>query len=266
MKVCRFGGELMLVMVLGATAPAAAQDALRGKRFYLDTARLTGASVSCVDCHRGLPPGLFGIGRAANNPGTIANAVNTIPQMTPLRGRLAADDIADLAAYIGNPDVPSPTLRVSAQSSGGTESSDRLDFGAVLLGETSARGIVRLANDGALPIQLTSNVRIVGPHAAEYVLADSSCATMTALGFGQSCEIGIIFRPTPGNAGLRSGAAQIDHDWVGGTAAVALLGTAETAATNPPVGASGGGGALGGCAMILLAGLALSGRLPMTTR
>jgi hypothetical protein len=256
MKTCRLWRALMLVMVLGATAPASAQDALRGKRLYLDTARLIGASVSCVDCHRGLPPGLFGIGRAANNPGSIANALNTIPQMTPLRGRLAADDVANLAAYIGNPSVPSPSLRVSARSPGGAESSDRLDFGAVLPGQTSARGIVRLANDGALPIQLTSNVRIVGQQAAEYTLADSGCATAAALGPAQSCEIGIIFRPTPGSMGSRSAAAQVDHDWVGGTAAVALLGTAETAAANPPVGASGGGGAPGAWWLIVMASAA----------
>ena len=92
-----------VALVLVFMAPAAAQDALRGKRLYLDTARVTGAPVSCVDCHRALPPGLFGIGSAANNPAIIANALNSIPQMAPLRGRLTAADIADVAAYIGNP-------------------------------------------------------------------------------------------------------------------------------------------------------------------
>ena len=61
-------------IALWSATPGAAQDALRGKRVYLDTARLANASVSCVDCHLGLPPGLFGIGRAANNPAIVANA------------------------------------------------------------------------------------------------------------------------------------------------------------------------------------------------
>jgi len=244
---------LALGLVLGCTTPASAQDALRGKRFYLDTARLTGASVSCVDCHRALPPGLFGIGRAANNPSIVFNALNTIPQMAPLRGRLAANDIADLAAYIGNPGVPSPTLRVSARSSGGADSTDRIDFGTVLLGQISARGTVRLANDGALPLQLTSGVRIVGPHNAEYALADSSCAASAVLTPGQSCAIEVTFAPAPGGAGLRTAALQIDHDWVGGTTAVALLGTAEASAANPPLNTSGGGGALGGGLLFLIA-------------
>ena len=245
-----------LAMVVTCAVPAAAQDALRGKRVYLDTARLVNASVSCVDCHRALPPGLFGIGRAANNPAIVANALNTIPQMVPLRGRLSVQDIADVAAYIGNPGVPSPELRVSARSPVNTESSDRLDFGAVLPSQTSARGTVRLLNDGALPLLLTSNARIVGPQAAEYALIDSSCATASALAAGQSCEIGITFRPASGSVGSRSAAVQVDHDWVGGIAAVALLGTAETSAANPPVAASGGGGALGFWWLALIASAA----------
>lgn len=248
-------------MVLAFAAPAAAQDALRGKRFYLDTARLTGASGSCVDCHRAFPPGLFGIGRAANNPAIIANALNTIPQMAPLRGRLSAADIADLAAYFGDPSVPSPMLRVSTLSSSGTESSDRLDFGSVLPGQSSARGTMRLHNDGALPLRLTGAVRIVGAHATEFFVADSGCVAAAALDAGQSCEIGITFRPASDSAGLRTAAAQIDHDWVGGTAAVALLGTAETSAANPPVSTSaGGGGALGGWLLAALGALAAFAR------
>lgn len=248
-------------MALWSATPVAAQDALRGKRVYLDTARVVNASVSCVDCHRGLPPGLFGIGRAANNPAIVANALNTIPQMTPLRGRLSAQDIADVAAYIGNPGVPSPSLRVSAQSPPGMESGDRLDFGAVPPSQVSARGIVRLANDGALPLQVTSNVRIVGPNMAEYAVVDSNCTATITLAAGQSCEIGVTFRPSSGSAGLRSAAVQADHDWVGGTAAIALLGTIETAAGNPPVGSSGGGGAVGGLLLILIAGIARGRRV-----
>ncbi len=241
-----------VALVLVFMAPAAAQDALRGKRLYLDTARVTGAPVSCVDCHRALPPGLFGIGSAANNPAIIANALNSIPQMAPLRGRLTAVDIADVAAYIGNPSVPSPVLRVVTNAPNGPVSSDRLDFGVVLPGQTSGRGNVRLANDGALPMQITSSVRIVGPHAAEYSLADSGCGPTTTLGPGQSCEIGITFRPGSSGERLRTAAVQVDHDWVSGIAAVALLGTAETTAANPPVGDSGGGGALGGVWLLIL--------------
>jgi hypothetical protein len=55
---------------------------------------------------------------------------------------------------------------------------------------------------------------------------------------------------------LRTAALQIDHDWVGGTAAVALLGTAESSAAMAPVStASGGGGVVQGWLAIVAAGL-----------
>lgn len=233
-------------VLLVISSASNAQDALQGKRIYLDAARIVGSTVSCVDCHGGFPPGLFGIGRAANQPAIVANALNTIPQMTPLRGRLSAQQIADVAAYLGNPTVASPTLLVATAAPGGASGADRLDFGTVGVGLASARGVMRLNNTGALPLQLTSNPRIVGPQSAEFAITDSTCITLATLGAGQSCEIGLTFRPASGAAGLRSGAVQIDHDWVGGIAATALLGTAESSAANPPVAASsGGGGALG---------------------
>lgn len=249
-----------LVIALSLTADAAAQDALRGKRVYLDTARLVNASVSCVDCHRGLPPGLFGIGRAANNPAIVANALDTIPQMAPLRGLLSAQDIADAAAYIGYPAVLSPVLLVATRSSSGVAGSDRLDFGTVLSGQASARATVQLRNDGALPLRLTSDVRIVGPQASEFTLADTNCNGAATLEAGQSCEIGLMFRPVSGAAGMRSGTVQIDHDWVGGIAVAALLGTAEASAANPPVGSSGGGGG-GALGLVLLAAVVTLARL-----
>lgn len=235
-----------------------AHDALQGKRIYLDAARIVGSTVSCVDCHGGFPPGLFGIGRAANQPAIVSNAINTIPQMTPLRGRLSAQQIADVAAYLGDPMVASPTLSLATIAPGGVTGADRLDFGTIALGQASARGIVRLSNAGALSLQLTSSPRVLGPQATEFAITDGTCVAAATLGAGESCEIGLTFRPAYAAAGLRSGAVQIDHDWVGGTAATALLGIAESSAANPPVAASsGGGGALGVWLLVGVATLTL---------
>ncbi|MBA2548718.1 MAG: choice-of-anchor D domain-containing protein [Burkholderiaceae bacterium] len=187
--------------------------------------------------------------------------------MTPLRGRLTAQDIADVAAYIGNPSVPSPLLRVTTRSRGGGSGTDRLDFGPVLPGQASARATVQLRNDGALPLRLTSDARIVGPQTTEFTVSDSVCVASATLAAGDSCEIGIMFRPAPGSAGLRTAAVQMDHDWVGATAAVALLGTAETSAANPPVAASsGGGGALGRWLLAVMAALAAASSLRKSNR
>lgn len=236
-------GLAALALTLSVSSAASAQDALRGKRLYLDVARGIGASVSCVDCHRAYPPGLFGIGRAANNPAIVANALNTIPQMTPLRGRLSAQDIADIAAFLGNPSVPSPLLQVTTRSPSGTLGTDRIDFGSVPAGQTSRTATVQLRNDGALAVRLTSNARIIGPQTAEFAVESSTCVANAALAAAQSCEINLTFRPAAGATGLRSAAVQVDHDWVGGVAATALIGTADTSAATPPVAPSTGGGA-----------------------
>lgn len=248
-----FARRSLMLFVLACGAPASAQDALRGKRYYLDTARLTGASVSCVDCHRGLPPGLFGIGRAANDPAIIANAIASIPQMAPLRGRLTTQDIADVAAYIGNPGVASPQMNVVTRSPGGSTNTDRLDFGIVLSGDISGRATVHLRNDGVLPLRLISSARILGPQAGEFALLDATCQASSTLAAAASCEIGIAFHPAIGATGLRSAAVQVDHDWVGSTAAVALIGTAEATAAVPPISTSGGGGLLAGWLLLVMA-------------
>jgi hypothetical protein len=207
-----------------------AQDALRGKRLYLDTARLTGSPVSCVDCHGGLPRGLFGIGRAASDPDAVARALASIPQMTPLRGRLSPDDMADLARYIGNPEVPSPLLRVVTQAPAGSATSpgsDRLQFGTARMGARSPPATVRLGNEGAIALRLDGAARITGPDAGDYLIAADGCAAGMLLGPGQGCGIVVVFRPAAGAAGPRTAALQVDHEWVGATVAVALLGTAE---------------------------------------
>jgi hypothetical protein len=55
--------------------------------------------------------------------------------MTPLRGRLTPQDHADLAAYIGNPAVPSPVLRMSFAVRNAVQSvADRVDFGVATAG------------------------------------------------------------------------------------------------------------------------------------
>lgn len=204
-----------------------AQDPLRGKRLYLDTARMTGSPVSCVDCHGGMPRGLFGIGRAADDAHAVARALSSVPQMIPLRGRLSASDVADVASYLARPDVQSPSLKVVAKAPAVAATTDRLAFGSTRPGQRSIAATVRLVNEGVLAMGLESAARIVGPDAADFLIASASCGSGTRLGPGGACEMAVLFQPTPGRSGLRTAALQVDHDWVGAMVGVALLGTAE---------------------------------------
>jgi mono/diheme cytochrome c family protein len=230
------------LLSLAAVSESFAQDALRGKRLYLDAARVVGSSVSCVDCHGGLPGGLFGIGRAANDPAAVERAVNAVPQMTPLRGRLGAQDYADLAAYLGNPAVASPALRSAVSGPAATVSADRLDFGVVSRNGQSAPSRWHLVNDGSVGLTVTGAPQLRGNHPQDFVIIASDCSAGRMLVAGASCSVDLSFRPLEG-VDARQAAVAVTHDWVGGEAAVALAGAVAAAPVAPaPSGGGGGGG------------------------
>lgn len=243
--------------LLASTCPAMAQDALRGKRLFLDTARMTGSGISCVDCHGGLPPGLFGIGRAANDPAAVERAVNSIPQMTPLRGRLVAPDFVDLAAYIGQPGVPSPALRGATSGPAATGSAERLDYGSAAAGSVTAASRWHLLNDGAVAMKLSTSAALRGEHATDFAIIAGDCSGGRVLASGEACSVDIVFRPA-GSAGARRAAVAVGHDWVKGEIALALNGEVAQAAAppTPALTASGGGGATGAILAPLLIVLA----------
>jgi MYXO-CTERM domain-containing protein len=232
------------LLATAASTPVEAQDALRGKRLYLDAAREVETGVSCVDCHGGLPGGLYGIGRAANDPARLALAIDSIPPMTPFRGRLTAVDLADLAAYLGDPLVPSPQLTVTvSRPDGDAGPADLIDFGTVMAGAASEEVTVELRNTGQLGLAITSAPEVLGVAAAEMSWTAVECAAGQRLAAQQACRLGLRFAPT-GADGPRAARLRIPHDWVGGAAAVALVGrvgdpSAPADPDEPPASSSG---------------------------
>lgn len=216
---------LPAVLLLALTATdACAQDALRGKRLYHDVGRTSGAGVSCIDCHGGVPGALHGLGKAANNPPAIDYALNAIQQMTPLRGRLSAQDMADIAAYIETPGIPSPEPRLANTGPAASRwSTERLEFPAARSGSMSAVSMVELTNAGTVPLQILSAPVLDGPDAAQFAIVASHCAAGMTLAARQSCSMAIAFQPR-GPAGLRTASARIGHDWIRGGIHVALIG------------------------------------------
>jgi mono/diheme cytochrome c family protein len=209
--------------------PASAQDALRGKRLYLDAARLTGSGVSCVGCHNAYPPGGFGIAGAADRPDIIERAVHAISPMAPFRGRLTPTDYVDLAAYLGTPSVPSPAPRLSR--SDGTPIVGALQFGAVAVGAHATQTVV-VENVGQLGFQVLTAPVVDGADAAAFTLSDSTCAP-GLLEPGQQCQLTLELAPE-GTSGRRVARVVFEHDWVYGLAALALLGEAAEAPPPPP--------------------------------
>jgi cytochrome c553 len=221
----RRGSGLLLPLFVLPALSAAAQDAVHGKLLYHDLGRLTGTGVSCVDCHGGVPGALHGLEKVASDPSAVAYALGAVPQMAPLRGKLSASDMADIAAYVAAPSVPSPGLRHATSGPAASPYSDqRLEF------TTAGRSWVRLTNAGALSVRLEAAPIIVGPHATDFRIVASECAAGPLVP-GQSCTIEVAFAPT--GEGLRTAALRIAHDWIGGAAAFALLGRPGAAVTKP---------------------------------
>lgn len=220
------GSALTVALLCCALAgTAGAQDALRGKRLYLDGGRGNGAGISCVDCHGGMPGALHGIARAGGRPAAIEYALGAIPQMAPLRGRLSGRDIEDLSAYLANPGVPSPRLSLAADGPAASpHSPERLEFRAAA-GSNSPVTVVRLRNTGERPLRLLSAPAIAGRHAQQFAIVSSDCSQGSVLEPQSSCGIGVAFW-SPSGGTLFTATLGVDHDWVGGAVAVALLGYA----------------------------------------
>jgi hypothetical protein len=232
-------------------APASAQDALRGKRLYLDAGRLTGSGVSCVDCHTAYPPGLFGIGRAADRPDLVEQAVASVPAMTPLRGRLSAADAVDLAAYLGDPGVPSPGLGLAG--SDGAPIVGALSFGELAVGGRATRTVI-VENRGQRAMVLLTAPVIDGRDAAAFTLRDSTCVAGHSLAAGAGCQL-VLELVADGEPGRRVARVFFEHDWVQGIAGLALIGdvVAEAPPDPPPLDETAADD--GGCAVSGGAGL-----------
>jgi cytochrome c553 len=89
---------LLATLVASAACAALAQDASRGAQLYV---QLPGETPSCVSCHGPDPTqNRNNILRAADRPGTLQRALNTVGVMGYLRDSLNDAAIADLAAYL----------------------------------------------------------------------------------------------------------------------------------------------------------------------
>jgi hypothetical protein len=175
-----------------------------------------------------------------------------------LRGRLGGNDFADLAAYIGRPSVPSPSLRSATSGPATTSSVDRLDFGSLALPAQAGRSATsrwHLVNDGAVGLRIESGPQLRRAHPQDLQIVATDCEPQQMLAAGASCSVDLAFRPDA-SAGNRRAVVFVMQDWVGGEVALALAGTAVQAAV-PPVAVVDSGGGGGGHSLALLCVLAL---------
>lgn len=197
-----------LSALFATTVPAA--DAVHGRALYLNTP----GGISCANggCHGTDPSANRNkVQRGANNPSVIQNAINRdTGGMGVYRGVLSATDVADIAAYIGNPAAGNAPIASLSPAS--------LAFGSVATGATSSGQTVTVRNTGTATLGLSSIA-----FSGRFARSSGTCAAGGSVAAGASCTVVVVFQPTA--AGTQSGTLTIAHNATGSPSTVALSGT-----------------------------------------
>jgi mono/diheme cytochrome c family protein len=208
----------MVATLAGLSGQAMAADALNGKSLYLNGPVSGGAS--CASCHGASPASnVNGILAAANQPSVISNAfaANVGGMGSLFNGKFSAAELADLAAFIGNPNVVAAPAASLAPSS--------LTFSGTGIGQTAGPLAATLSNTGNAALNI-GTIAIGGAAAGDFLLAGGSCANGAAIAAGGSCTVQASFKPTA--AGARAASLTITHNAAGGSSSVALSGTGNS--------------------------------------
>lgn len=208
----------MVLLAIGLGGPAAwAADPVRGKQLYNTTPGGSGRNCATSSCHGTDPTrDINNVLKGANNPSAIQSAINdNAGGMGIYRSSLSSIDVADIAAYIGNPTAANAPSAVLSPTS--------LSFGSVQLGQQSATQTVTVRNGGTAALQMTA----IATGSSDFPLAGGTCSTATAVAAGASCTVLLKFQPQA--AGSRSGTLSITHNAAGSPSKVALSGTGTSA-------------------------------------
>ena len=212
-----YAAGVWALLMLASGAQAA--DALNGKNLYLN-GPLSGGT-SCASCHGPTPAAnVNGILAAANNPGVISGAfaANRGGMGSLFNGKFSAAELADLAAFIGNPNVTASPAASLAPAS--------LSFAGTTVGQDSATLSTILTNSGNAALAINA-VGVGGANAGDFVISGGNCGAGVNMAAGASCNVQLIFRPSAG--GARSAALNFSHNATGGGSSVALSGTGNAA-------------------------------------
>jgi cytochrome c553 len=185
---------------------ASAADALRGKGLYIASPPSGGAT--CSGCHgTNVAQNISKILVGANNPTRIQSAINNnTGGMAILAGKWTAVDIADIAAYIGNPSIAAnPIASLSGTS---------LAFPATVQAAQSAASTLTLSNTGTSALTVSA-VSLAGANPADFLVTPTAgCGAGQSLAAASSCSYSVIFNPQA--VGARSVTLNISHNAAGG--------------------------------------------------
>jgi hypothetical protein len=162
-----------------------------------------------------------GILAAANNPAVITSAfaANRGGMGSLFNGKFTAAEIADLAAFIGNPNVTAAPAASLAPAS--------LSFAGTTVGQSSAALSTTLTNTGNAALNISA-IGVGGANASDFSITGGSCSAGGSVAAGANCNVQLVFRPAA--AGARSASLNISHNATGGSSSVALGGTGNAVA------------------------------------
>lgn len=198
---------------------AHAADAAHGKTLYLNGP--SGGGTACARCHTASPSAnVSKILSAANNPAAIsaAMAANKGGMGNIYNGKLSEADLADIAAFIGNPNVGAGAGPVASLNPAS------LAFSNTVLGQSSSALAATLANTGTGALTIDT-IGVSGAGAADFSVSGGTCAPGGSVAAGANCTVLVSFKP--GSAGARSATLAVAHNGTGGSSSVALSGTAS---------------------------------------
>ncbi|SFF78002.1 Thiol-disulfide isomerase or thioredoxin [Duganella sp. CF458] len=210
----------LALSLVQAAQYAQAADALNGKSLYLNGP--TSGGTNCAACHSASPTNnVSNILAAANNPSVISSAfaANKGGMGSLYNGKFSAAEIADLAAFIGNPSVTAAPAASVAPAT--------LSFGGATVGQDSGALATTLSNTGSAALNLSS-IALGGSNGGDFRVTGGSCASGISLAAGANCTVQLVFRPSA--SGGRSGSLTINHNATGGSSNVALSGTGNAVA------------------------------------
>jgi cytochrome c553 len=221
---------LIVMSAAQAVTPAPttwpAGDAWNGKSVYLLPTPAYAAYKSCGDssCHgpSGTNAGDKNYGKVAggaNNPTKINNAIRNGTMTNAWLLAMTAQQIADVAAFLGNPGVTGPSAAPVAALS-----TTSLSFGSTTVGGVSAAQSVTLSNSGTAALSLAS----IASSNAAFRVAGGTCAAGGTVGPGASCTVSMTFNPTA--SGAANGTLTLTHNASPTTSTVALSGSGAAAA------------------------------------
>ena len=207
-----------VLLTVTAVGQAAAQSASSGKTIY-STAQVVGQkSCSAGTCHGPDPATNQNAIKNGTSAGVITAAISSVPDMRFLAGVLSAAKLADLAAYISNPNAANSAPVASL-------STTTLGFGSVNTGSTSAASTLTVTNTGAATLQLSA----IALSSSEFARTGGTCTPTTALAVGTNCTVNVSF--TPSATGVRSATLSISHNASSAASTVSLAGTGTTPPT-----------------------------------